>query len=78
MPIDDFFEYLSYCGGKDTLVFDNATDASLARSVLIEQFEQDGIDITQRPEINQFEATLQIKLRKGAHEPAAKAQEVCK
>jgi hypothetical protein len=74
MPIDDFFEYLSYCGGRDTLVFDSAKDASLARDVLIEQFESDGVSIEQRPELNQFGNELQIKLRKVQHEPVAQAQ----
>jgi hypothetical protein len=74
--MDDLIQYLKNCGGRDTLVFDSSEKASLARELLLEQCEKDGIDFTQRPAIDQFEHQLRTTLRDKVGSDAPELAEV--
>lgn len=63
-PIDDIFEYLRHCEGKDDLVFPSIQSAHAARQALIDQLDSQGVDLLDQPEFLVFETTLSIRLRK--------------
>jgi hypothetical protein len=62
--IDDIFEYLRHCGGKDDLVFDDAVAANNARAFIIDTLDSQGLDLLEQPEILVFDNILSIRLRK--------------
>lgn len=49
------------------LTFSSAEAAAKAREALIDQFDDEGIDISKRPSIDQFDTVLRLRLKEVLH-----------
>lgn len=74
MPLDSLFDYLRRCKGQDFLTFSDADAASKARTLLIDQLDDDGVAVEKRPSIDQFDNQLRLRLKELRHEPESTEQ----